>query len=235
MALWEIQQYGLDTFGDAAYVHLYGMPPAQWYQRGIRLLARTTAECVRDALGECIGQEIARSLHGCPPQTSFVVLDPFAGSGNCLYWILRHVPGARGIGFELDSTIFELTKHNIVSLETPIELLRGDYQALLPELRFSPGDRLVVFVAPPWGEALNTVTGLNLRKTQPPVLQIIEFIDHLYRDFPILYVTQVRQPLEHGSLAELAGRLESSELHIYDINAEGMKPGVLLGTRRWQP
>ena len=47
MALWEIQRYGLDTFGDADDVHLYGMSPEEWYQRGVRLLARTTVECVR--------------------------------------------------------------------------------------------------------------------------------------------------------------------------------------------
>jgi hypothetical protein len=55
MALWEVQQYGIDSFADADYVRLYGMPPAEWYRRGIRLLARTTVECVRDALGDLIG------------------------------------------------------------------------------------------------------------------------------------------------------------------------------------
>jgi hypothetical protein len=235
MALWEVRQYGLDTFGDPDYVHLYGMPPAEWYRRGVRLLARTTVECVRDALGDLIGEEIERVLYPCSLETSFVVIDPFAGSCNCLYWILRHVQGARGIAFELDPTVFELTTRNIAPLQTPVELQQGDYQALLPAYRVAPGFRLVVFVAPPWGEALNMQTGLDLRRTQPPIPEVIDFFDSINGDIPVLYVIQVRQPLERGSLAELAGSFEWSELHLYDINSEGMKPGVLLGRRRWRP
>jgi hypothetical protein len=36
------------------------MPPAEWYRRGIRLLARTTLEAVRDKVGEMIGNDVAR-------------------------------------------------------------------------------------------------------------------------------------------------------------------------------
>ena len=49
MELWEVQKYGIDSFSDSDYVCIYGMPPAEWYERGIRLLARTTVECVRDS------------------------------------------------------------------------------------------------------------------------------------------------------------------------------------------
>jgi len=36
------------------------MTPAQWYARSVRLLARTTLEAVRDPLGTCIGEDVAR-------------------------------------------------------------------------------------------------------------------------------------------------------------------------------
>jgi hypothetical protein len=143
------------------------------------------------------------------------------------------VRDARGIAFELDSSVFAMTKHTIASLERPIELLHGDYRALLPTFRCSSAHRLVAFVAAPWGNALNEQTGLDVRRTQPPIPGVIEFIDSVYSDTSVLYVTQVRQPLERGSLAELARRFEWSELHIYDINSDGMKLGVLLGSRRW--
>jgi 16S rRNA G966 N2-methylase RsmD len=236
MELWEIRKYGFDYFGDPDYVHLYGMPPAEWYRRGIRLLARTTVECVRDSLGDLIGQEILRVLLSLPAsatRTPLVVLDPFAGSGNSLYWILQHLREASGLAFEVDPIIYDTTRRNIASLQMPIELLHGDFRALLPALRLSPAHRLVVFISPPWGTALNPVSGLDLRRTQPPVPEVIEFIDGLFSDIPILYATQVRQPLDTGSLAELAWQFDWSELHIYDINSEGMKPGVLLGSRRW--
>ncbi len=234
MALWEVQQYGLDSFADADYVHLYGLSPAEWYRRGIRLLARTTVECVRDSLGDLIGQDAARAIHPSPPAAPFVVIDPFAGSCNSLYWLLRHMPGARGIAFELDPTIFELTTHNIAALDQPIELLHGDYRTLLPAYRFSAVHRLIVFVAPPWGDALNALTGLDLRRTQPPVIDIIDFFESLYSKLPILYVTQVHQHVEPDSLAALTRRFEWSEGHIYDINQEGMKHGILLGRQRWR-
>ena len=61
MELWEVQQFGIDSFADPEYVCIYGMPPTEWYRRGIRLLARTTLEAVRDRLGDLIGQDVARS------------------------------------------------------------------------------------------------------------------------------------------------------------------------------
>jgi 16S rRNA G966 N2-methylase RsmD len=235
MELWEVQRYGLDSFADADYVCIYGMPPAEWYRRGIRLLARTTVECVRDALGDVIGQDVARILHHAPAAAGCTVIDPFAGSCNSLYWLLRHLPAARGIAFEMDQAIFAMTRTNIASLETPIDLLYGDYRSLLPTCPV-PSDHLVVaFVAPPWGEALSAVTGLDLRRTQPPISEVVEVIDSAHKDKPILYVTQVHQHVEPKSLADLEIRFDWSELRIYDINVEGMKHGVLLGSRRWKP
>ena len=78
--LWEVQQFGIDSFADPEYVCIYGMPPTEWYRRGIRLLARTTLEAVRDKLGDLIGQDVARVLHKAPPATTFPVIEPFAGS-----------------------------------------------------------------------------------------------------------------------------------------------------------
>ncbi len=234
MALWEVQRYGLDTFGDPDYTCLYGMPPAEWYRRGIRLLARTTVECVRDALGDCIGHDVERVLHHAPPAAGVTVIDPFAGSCNSLYWLLRHVPAERAIAFEMDPTIFALTKANIAAVDRPIDLLHGDYRSLLPTSPVPPDHLVIVFVAPPWGAALNAVTGLDLRRTCPPITDVVNAIDSMYKDQPILYVTQVWQHTEPTSRADVERRFEWSELRIYDINAEGMKPGILLGGRRWK-
>src|SRR6476661_6842033 len=85
MELWEVQRYGLDSYGDADYVRLYGMSPAEWYQRGVRLLARTTVECVRDALANLMGVDVARVLQRAPAGQGITVIDPFAGSCNSLY------------------------------------------------------------------------------------------------------------------------------------------------------
>jgi hypothetical protein len=59
-----------------------------------------------------------------PLQRKFTVIDPFAGSCNTLYWILRHVPRSTGIAFEFDQQICELTRHNIAGLDRTISLMR---------------------------------------------------------------------------------------------------------------
>jgi hypothetical protein len=38
--LWEVEKYGRDCFNDPDHVHLYGLPPKTWYERGVRILER---------------------------------------------------------------------------------------------------------------------------------------------------------------------------------------------------
>lgn len=82
----EIHRFGIDSYGDANYVSIYGLQPAQWHACGIRLLGRTAVECTRDELASAIGRDVAAltldSAHA-------LIVDPFAGSGNTLYWLLR--------------------------------------------------------------------------------------------------------------------------------------------------
>jgi hypothetical protein len=110
LELWEVQRYGSDSFGDADYVSVYGLRPADWYGRGVRLLGRTAVECTRDALADAIGKDVARVAASVPAAARALVVDLFAGSGNTLYWLLRHLPGARGVGFESDAGVFRLTR-----------------------------------------------------------------------------------------------------------------------------
>jgi hypothetical protein len=235
MELWEIQRYGIDSYSDADYVCVYGMKPAEWYRRGIRLLARTTVECVRDTLGQLIGKDVASVVQNVSPPTKLIIIDPFAGSCNSLYWLLHHVRDAKGIAFELDQSIFQITKQNIRFLDREIELINGDYKSLLVNYKFPPEYLMIVFVAPPWGDAMNALTGLDLRRTKPPITDIIDDFERVYKDNPTLYVTQVHQSVDPQSLEDLKQRFDWSELRIYDINIEGMKHGVLLGTSRWSP
>jgi hypothetical protein len=235
MELWEVQQYGIDSFSDSDYVCIYGMPPAEWYERGIRLLARTTVECVRDSLGESIGKDVETVIQTVASTMKVIVVDPFAGSCNSLFWILRHARNSKGIAFEVDRAIFEITKQNLATLSSDIELVNGDYRSLLRNYRFPTEYLIVVYVAPPWGDALNEITGLDLRRTKPPITEIVDYVDDLYKEHPMLWVTQVHQTVDPISLADLKKKFDWSALRIYDINIEGMRHGVLLGTSRWKP
>src|SRR5215831_1178727 len=74
--LWEVEKFGRDSFGDPDAVTLYGMRPAEWYARGVRILARTTLEAVRDPLGNRIGRDVARVAATTPVGSRFGVVDP---------------------------------------------------------------------------------------------------------------------------------------------------------------
>jgi len=231
--LWEVEKFGRDSFGDPDAVSLYGMTPTQWYARGVRILARTTLEAVRDPLGNRIGHDVARIAGTAPPASVFGVIDPFAGSCNGLYSILRHLPGAEGLGFEFEPVIFEMTTNNIAALKAPIRLVQGDFRELLCQHRFPPSHRIVVFLAPPWADALSPETGLDLSRTKPPIAEIIDSFELAYADNPVLYVVEVHERLSPEPLRALQDQFEWSELSIYDLPGPTGRHGVLLGSKRW--
>lgn len=138
LSLAEIEQYGRDSFDDINYVSIYGMEPRKWYARGIRLLGRTAVECTRDALGARIGIGIA-SVAGRMPPRHWVVIDPFAGSCNTLFWILHHLPDSEGLGFESDPRVFDLKHHNLALLGLRIDLQHGDFAKLIGAAAGSDG------------------------------------------------------------------------------------------------
>ena len=231
--LWEVEKYGRDCFNDPDHVHLYGLPPKAWYERGVRILARTCLEAVKDPLGNRIGKDIAELVQPAIGNGALGVVDPFAGSCNALYAILRHLPGARGIGFEVEPAVFDLTSRNIAQLDAPIELVNGTYKDLLRSRRHSRDHLIVAFLAPPWADALQPDTGLHLDRTKPPILEIIDDFEQVYGTQPVLYVTEVHEKNEPKALKAVAAAFDWSDLRIYDVNAPGLQHGVLLGARRW--
>jgi PRC-barrel domain len=136
-------------------------------------LARTCLEAVKDPLGNKIGGDIAEVVARAPCERTVGVVDPFAGSCNGLYAILRHLPGAKGMGFEVEAAVFDLTTRNIAHLKAPIELFRGSYKDLIGSRRHPADHLIVVFLGPPWGDALQPDTGLHLDRTKPPILEIV--------------------------------------------------------------
>jgi hypothetical protein len=235
LTLEEVRRYGADSFSDPDYIRLYGMPPTTWYGLGIRLLGRTAVECTRDELSDDIGRDVARVAERLPSDTHFTVIDPFAGSCNTLYWILRHLPIARGLAFELDEQIFTLTRRNIAALDTTIELINGDWLSLLARVDVPPNSVLVVFVAAPWGSALDESAGLDLRRTTPPIAEIISRFSHRFSDHKMVFATQVYEKVNQDSLADAQRLHDWCELRIYDLNAAGRNHGLLLGTSGWRP
>jgi hypothetical protein len=233
--LWEVQRYGIDSFGDADYISIYGMRPAEWYAKGVRLLGRTAVECTRDELGDAIGKDVAVTAAAAAATARSFVVDPFAGSGNTLYWLRRHLPRARARGFELDATVSRLTQRNLEALAVPIDILNTDYRSGLAETSVEADELLITFIAPPWGEALDRVSGLDLRRTTPPITEVVDVLLREFREHRLLCAVQVHETIHIGSLADLKARFDWSALRIYGLNAPGENHGILLGTKGWIP
>jgi len=235
LSLEEVRRYGEDSFGNPDYIKVYGLTPPQWYARGIRMLGRTAVECTRDELGDRIGRDIAAVAARMPSRRFCTIIDPFAGSCNTLFWALQHLPNSRGVAFELDPHVYELTASNVASLGAPIKLHFGDYQSLLPETDIPPDNDIVCFLAPPWGKALDETVGLDLCGTQPPITEIVGFLDRTFAKRRLLLAVQVYEKVDPVSLAVVRDMLEWSELRTYDLNLAGKNHGLLIGTKRWRP
>ena len=235
LELAEVEGYGRDSFGDPDFVSIYGLKPTDWYARGVRLLGRTTVECTRDRFGDLIGRDVAELARKATGVSGSVVVDPFAGSGNTLYWITRHVRPERSVGFELDDVVFALTRENLSITGLAIDVLRGGYEPGLRALSVSDDALVIVFVSPPWGVALDEDTGLDLRRTTPPVSEIVDLAMGVFDQNKLLFAIQAYELVEPHSLAELTRRFDWSAFNVYDINAHAKNPGLVLGTVGWIP
>jgi hypothetical protein len=235
LELAEVQRYGADSYGDPDHVSVYGMCPADWYVHGIRLLGRTAVECTGDGLAEAIAADVAALAGSAPSSSDVLIIDPFVGSGNTLYWIQRYLPGSRGLGFELDAVLCALTTCNLAVLDSSLEVVNIDYSAGLAGVTVHSDRLVIVFVAPPWGDALDPSTGLDLRHTKPPVAQIVDVLMHHFPRNALLLAIQVYERIDPTSLAELTPRCDWWAVHLYDLNETGHNHGILLGTRGWVP
>ncbi len=189
LEMWEVERYGTDSYGDADYVSVYGMRPADWYTKGVRLLGRTAVECTRDALADVIGKDVADVAALAPQKTRTLVVDP----------------------------------------------VNTDYLSGLTGISAAPDDLLIPFVAPPWGDAFDRTSGLDLRCTTPPIAEIVNVLLHRFSESRVLCAIQVHEIVDPGSMAEIRSRFDWSSLRVYELNAPGQNSGILLGAKGWAP
>jgi predicted RNA methylase len=231
LSLDEVVRYGFDSYGDPDYVSLYGLAPADWYARGVRVLARTAVECTRDALADRIGRDVAAAAGHMPA----VVLDPFAGSANTLFWLARHLGASRAIGCELDAGVFDATARNLAAVGFEADLRRVGFELGLGDIAVRDDELLVVFAAPPWGDALDPERGLDLRRTQPAITEVVDVVAHTFARCRVLLAIQVHQTATTDSVDEVRARLPWWRLAMYDLDPPGRNHGLLLGALGWAP
>jgi len=169
LTLDEVTDAGLAFFNDPEGLAYYGMPPSQWYARGIRILGRTSAEATPDITAVPIAQAVAKTV-----DRPVGVIDLFAGSGNLMLHVARALD-APARGMEADEKVHAHTEANlaILGLEN-IEVRHADWQSYFDD----PLDvqTSVYVLSPPWGEAFSFAEGLDLARTSPPVPHIIDII-----------------------------------------------------------
>jgi hypothetical protein len=140
---------------------------------------------------------------------------------------------AEGLGFERDEMIFEMSANNLASLGLPIRLALGDYRSLLDQYRFPRERRIVAFLAPPWADALSAKDGLDLARTKPPIVEIVDDFEAVYSNSSILYAVEVHERLVPEPLTQLREQFDWSEVNIYDVAGATGRHGLLLGGKRW--
>lgn len=231
---WEVERYGRDSFGDTDYVCVYGLRPRDWYGRGVRLPGRTVVECTRDRLAARISRDVAAVARQAAPGGT-VVVDPFAGSGNTLLWLARRLKSRVAVGFELDDTVAALTQRNVALLDLPIVVRHESYERGIREIRVDEAELVVVFIAPPWGDALTATGELDLRRTTPPVAEVVGRVAATFEGRRLLLAVQLYERVEPRSLAEIVDRCDWSSREIYTIDPPGRNHGLLLGALRWSP
>jgi exodeoxyribonuclease V alpha subunit len=86
-----------------------------------------------------------------------------------------------------------------------------------------------MFIAPPWGDALDRIYGLDLRRTTPPITAVVDFLHHRFWQNRLLCAIQVYENVLPASMAELRARFDCSTLRVYGLKAPGQNHGVLVG------
>jgi hypothetical protein len=232
---WQVQRYGAKVFGDSDSISLYGMRPDEWFARGMRILGRTVVECTRDELAQVVAADVAAMAAATTSSPPPLVLDPFAGSGNTLFWLQQTIPRSTAVGFEIDPVIAEHTTHNLSLTDASIEIVNVDYVDGLRSVEAPAEQLIVVYVAPPWGHAFDPDTGLDLGGTEPPVGEIVDVVVDRLSGHRLLIAVQAFERLNSETLREVTARFEWSFVHTYGINPPGRNPALVLGTRGWTP
>jgi hypothetical protein len=207
LSLDEIRRVGEEFYEDPEGLQLYGMRPQSYYEIGVRITGRTAIECSNDirAVGQAqaVRDVLSRAFSGTNPSA----VDLFTGSGNSLYHLAGNTNAVAIVGFELDDTVYELTRENFEKIHFQALFEQGSYQALLrPEIlpRENP---CVVLVAPPWGAAFSFAGGLDLRRTNPPVHEILSSVRERLPHHELIFVIQTHERMVAESVAVVtAGR-----------------------------
>ena len=201
----EIRRAGWELAGNPHDLRLFGMNPIAWYCLGIRIRGRTAVEVTRDQHAQFLGESVAATL-GASGIAISDVIDPFVGSGNLLFHVLRATKATRGVGLDNNEDVMELTGRNFSRLRrfgrlklAQLALHREDWVAAEHYIENRP---TLILEAPPWGDAFDS-RGLDIRKTAPPMATVLERLAHCARTAPMFAMLQIHPLMVAESVTEI--------------------------------
>jgi hypothetical protein len=185
----EVIEVGRILFGDPDGMSVYGMPPIDWYARGVRLLGRTCVEATPDVTARPIARTV-RALLGTGPRIG--VVDLFAGSGNLMLHVARELSAAV-CGLDADEAVWRQTGGNLRMVGVTADLRHGNWLSYFADPLSV--DTSVYVISPPWGNAFSFANGLDITATNPPIPHIIDTIAARDRS-PRRYAVVQHTPVE---------------------------------------
>lgn len=228
---------GKMLFDDENALRLYGMTPKEYLRLGCLILGRTAVEACLDQQAPHIASAVRTTLLQIAGNASSVIIDLFLGSGNLLYHIAKTCQATALYGFESQAEVLQCTKANLALLGMNVNVLGSSFEAWFPE-PLVPAERYgIVIIDPPWGKnAFNSLVGLDIHLTIPPILEILKFIQVKLSTRSVLVVVKTHELLVRESIEEI-----KEHFIIYDKGATtGLKPGtnagyLILGIRKHIP
>lgn len=171
----ELKDVGRIIFGAEDRFRLYGLDPEGLEKAGCDIVGRTAMECKVDAQCAPVAaatRDAVLGIKGCA-DTSIVVCDPFAGSGNMLYHVAKELKADPAFGFELTPSVADCTLSNIKKMSLEVDVTARSFMDSAAVVPPTAGAIVVVIVDPPWGGGFEFGRGLVLDKTDPTVPAVL--------------------------------------------------------------
>lgn len=201
--------------GDGRAFSMYGHTVDQFERRGFRLVGRTALEAIDDHDCRLIGDALQNWL----VKPLAYVCDPFCGSANLLVALADRFR-ATAVGIEADESVHEATQHSLRLLNhRDISLTLRSNGPFVPA---SVDSEDVYILDPPWGPALANGS-LNLAKTSPSVIDIIDRISHCRKGRPYIAVLKMNDNVTIESWQPILFRCKHVKLVAHPCNLE---PGM---------
>jgi hypothetical protein len=199
LGLDEIVETGRILFGDPDGMSFYGLPPADWYARGVRLLGRTCVEATPDVTARPLARTVRTLLGRCPGAG---VVDLFAGSGNLMLHVAQEL-SAQACGLDADEAVWRQTNANLRVTGAAADVRYGDWLSYFADPLSV--DITVYVLSPPWGSAFSFATGLDIARTEPPIPLIVDTIaarDRSPRRYAVVQHTPVEPVLNVSTVTD---------------------------------